>query len=107
MRKLGKVAAALEHFYGQLYSVHVAFGHPDARSERYHDETRAKPNGTMLLEAMRGHRVDSDACVYVGDSRSDETAAGRAGVRYIDQAEFFPAPQIAREKPLFQGSRPD
>lgn len=48
-----------------------------------------KPLPGMFVEHMMKHKLDPKKCTFVGDMTSDKTFAKRAGINYIDQAEFF------------------
>jgi HAD superfamily hydrolase (TIGR01662 family) len=48
-----------------------------------------KPMPGLFVEFMEKYQLDPKKTVYVGDQTTDKTAAGRAGVRYEDQADFF------------------
>jgi HAD superfamily hydrolase (TIGR01662 family) len=98
-RKMGKVIAHLEGFYGRPFSIHVCMHHPAARVERWREDPcpRRKPEPAMLFEAMLAlgwskHRVyagDKSDCLYVGDEPKDREAAERAGIDFDDAEHFF------------------
>lgn len=48
-----------------------------------------KPQTGLFVEAMMKHKLKRSDCYFVGDMTSDATFAKRAGIQYIDQAEFF------------------
>jgi D-glycero-D-manno-heptose 1,7-bisphosphate phosphatase len=89
-RKLGAVLAAFEHFHRRPISVHVSFEHPNAKLLEYRADTGyRKPGPGMIIEAMDRHRSDQATTWMIGDMDSDQQAAAAAGVKYIDQEEFF------------------
>ena len=48
-----------------------------------------KPQTGLFVEFMLKHKLDRKNCIYVGDMTTDKTMAARAGIQYVDQAEFF------------------
>jgi D-glycero-D-manno-heptose 1,7-bisphosphate phosphatase len=95
-RKLGRVLAEFDFFYGQPVTVHYVFEHPQAtREEFFHaNPERRKPNPGMLIEAMLRHFggwTDLTDCVFVGDMESDRLAAHKLGMPYVDAEVFFGA----------------
>jgi HAD superfamily hydrolase (TIGR01662 family) len=48
-----------------------------------------KPQTGVLVEFMLKHKLNLKECLFVGDMTTDATCAKRAGVPYVDQAEFF------------------
>lgn len=48
-----------------------------------------KPQTGVIVEFMLKHKLDLSKCLFVGDMTTDATCAKRAGVPYMDQAEFF------------------
>lgn len=83
----------LDFFFGQPFSVHVAFDHPRATVSGFRTDPdrapRRKPDPGMLLEA-RGHH--DEALLYtlmVGDREEDREAAEAAYVDFAPAGEFF------------------
>jgi HAD superfamily hydrolase (TIGR01662 family) len=48
-----------------------------------------KPMTGLFVEFMLKHKLNRKECIYVGDMTTDKTMATRAGIQYVDQAEFF------------------
>ena len=48
-----------------------------------------KPLPGLFVEFMLKHKLNRKECLMVGDLTSDKTFAFRAGIKYVDQAEFF------------------
>ncbi len=48
-----------------------------------------KPMPGMAVAFIEKHRLDRAGTVMVGDMTTDRTFASRAGVRFVDQSEFF------------------
>lgn len=48
-----------------------------------------KPMSGVFVEFMLKYKLDPKQCIMVGDMTTDETFAKRAGIQYVDQAEFF------------------
>lgn len=48
-----------------------------------------KPQVGMFIQLMNKYKLDPEQCLMVGDRTSDATFAKRAGMKYVDQAEFF------------------
>ena len=48
-----------------------------------------KPQTGLFIKLMIKHKLDRKQCIYVGDMTTDKTMATRAGIKYVDQAEFF------------------
>ena len=49
----------------------------------------AKPSPDMLLAAMRHHGVEASSTLMIGYDFTDQEAASRAGVAYIDQQHLI------------------
>lgn len=71
------------------------------------DVANPKPAPDMLFEACRRLRVAPSAAVFIGDTRTDQTAARRAGCRFIGfRLETRPAVKDLRRIPgLIQSIR--
>ena len=48
-----------------------------------------KPMPGVFVEFMLKYKLNPKECIFVGDMTTDETFAKRAGIQYVDQAEFF------------------
>jgi histidinol-phosphate phosphatase family protein len=48
-----------------------------------------KPQTGLFVEFMLKHKLSRKDTIFVGDMTSDRTMATRAGIQYIDQADFF------------------
>jgi D-glycero-D-manno-heptose 1,7-bisphosphate phosphatase len=48
-----------------------------------------KPQTGTFVELMLKHKLNRKECIMVGDMTSDKTMATRAGIQYVDQAEFY------------------
>jgi len=48
-----------------------------------------KPMPGIFVEFMLKYKLNPKECIFVGDMTTDETFAKRAGIQYVDQAEFF------------------
>lgn len=48
-----------------------------------------KPMPGVFVEFMLKHKLNQKECIFVGDMTTDKTFAARAGIQYVDQAEFF------------------
>lgn len=48
-----------------------------------------KPMPGVFVEFMLKHKLNRKECIFVGDMTTDETFAKRAGIQYVDHAEFF------------------
>lgn len=48
-----------------------------------------KPMPGLFVEFMLKYKLNPKDCIFVGDMTTDETFAKRAGIQYVDQAEFF------------------
>lgn len=48
-----------------------------------------KPMPGVFVEFMLKYKLNPKDCIFVGDMTTDETFAKRAGIQYVDQAEFF------------------
>jgi HAD superfamily hydrolase (TIGR01662 family) len=48
-----------------------------------------KPMPGIFVEFMMKYKLNPKECIFVGDMTSDKTMAARAGIQYVDQAEFF------------------
>ncbi len=48
-----------------------------------------KPQTGLIVYFMLKHKLSLKDCYFVGDMTSDKTCATRAGIQYVDQAEFF------------------
>lgn len=48
-----------------------------------------KPMPGVFVEFMLKHKLDPQQCIMIGDMTTDETFAKRAGIQYVDQADFF------------------
>lgn len=91
-RKAMKVGSIVGLPWESLF--YVCFGHPNGtvKGVTYQwDDTRRKPSGVMLLEAMADARIAKARTCMVGDMRTDEEAAQAAGVDYFDVKDFFGA----------------
>jgi len=53
------------------------------------DHSHRKPNPGMILDAAAKHQIDLPSSLMVGDYHTDEEAAKRAGVPYLDANDFF------------------
>jgi D-glycero-D-manno-heptose 1,7-bisphosphate phosphatase len=90
-RKLGKVVAHFDGFFGRPFSIHVCMHHPAARIEKWREDPcpRRKPGPGMLEEAMAAHEASLRDVTYVGDETKDLEAAQAAGVAFDDAEHFF------------------
>lgn len=97
--KIATVLGEVEFFYGQPLSVHVCMHHPAAKVAWWKEDPcpRRKPGPGMLQEAMAAHgfvgshgglNVTRSGAIFVGDSKTDEEAAKKAGIDF-DYAEHF------------------
>lgn len=48
-----------------------------------------KPQTGLIVHYMLKHKLDLSKCIFVGDYKTDETAATRAGVKFIHADLFF------------------
>lgn len=48
-----------------------------------------KPMPGVFVEFMMKHKLNRKECIFVGDMTTDKTFAARAGITYVDHAEFF------------------
>lgn len=48
-----------------------------------------KPMPGIFVEFMLKYKLNPKECIFVGDMTTDQTFAKRAGIQYVDQAEFF------------------
>jgi HAD superfamily hydrolase (TIGR01662 family) len=48
-----------------------------------------KPHSGLGAVLIRKHKLNPSECIYVGDSTSDKTFAGRCGFQYQDESNFF------------------
>lgn len=48
-----------------------------------------KPQTGIFVEFMLKYKLDRKQCIMVGDLKTDETFAKRAGIEYYDQEHFF------------------
>lgn len=48
-----------------------------------------KPMTGLFVQFMLKHKLNRKDCIYVGDMTTDKTMATRAGIQYVDQADFF------------------
>ncbi len=48
-----------------------------------------KPSPGLPVYFIEKHKLDRDQTIFVGDMTTDRTCASRAGIKYMDQAEFF------------------
>lgn len=48
-----------------------------------------KPMPGLFVDFMMKHKLNRKECIFVGDMTTDKTFAGRAGIQYYDQANFF------------------
>jgi D-glycero-D-manno-heptose 1,7-bisphosphate phosphatase len=48
-----------------------------------------KPMVGVFVEFMLKHKLSRKDTIFVGDMTTDKTFAARAGIQYVDQAEFF------------------
>lgn len=48
-----------------------------------------KPMPGLLVQFIEKHQLDREQTIFVGDMTSDKTCARRAGIKYVDEAEFF------------------
>lgn len=97
-RKLAAVASACDFFYGKPFTVHVAFGHPNATIDEYRAPElveKRKPGPRMLYDALRAHDVHAHQAVYVGDMDTDLQCAEAAGVTFAYADDFFGPVAIA------------
>lgn len=93
-RKLSRVVRTMAFFYSRPFSVHCAYGHPDAKDPRLatpEEVCKRKPSPWMLEQAIEAHGVELARTLYVGDLDSDRMCAENAGVAYRDADEFFRA----------------
>lgn len=82
-------------------SIHVAFGHPHAKIDRYKvDDGRRKPGPKMLEQAMETHDATRHNTLYVGDMDTDQQAAEAAHIAYYHANTFFanPAPTLHTDR---------
>ncbi len=48
-----------------------------------------KPMPGQFVDFMLKYKLNRKECIFVGDMTTDKTFASRAGIQYVDQAEFF------------------
>ncbi len=48
-----------------------------------------KPMPGLFIQFIEKYKLDRNKTCYVGDMTTDKTAAGRAGIKFIDQEEYF------------------
>lgn len=48
-----------------------------------------KPMSGLFVEFMLKYKLNRKQCLMVGDMKTDETFSKRAGIQYVDQADFF------------------
>jgi len=48
-----------------------------------------KPMAGAFIHFMMKYKLNPKECIFVGDMTTDKTMATRAGIQYVDQAEFF------------------
>jgi HAD superfamily hydrolase (TIGR01662 family) len=48
-----------------------------------------KPQTGLFVDFMLQHKLSRKDCIFVGDMTSDRTFSTRAGIKYMDQADFF------------------
>lgn len=67
-----------------------AYGHPDSPDPFWaYDDPDRKPKPGMLLRAMVALGEEPSTCLMVGDLRSDQEAAWRAGMPFKWADEYF------------------
>lgn len=93
-RRLTTTIGLLSCFWGQPFSVHVAFMHPRATLQQFKGNDGRKPEPTMVLEAMEKHKILDSAppvpgMLMVGDRDEDREAAAGAGVDFVLAEDFF------------------
>lgn len=89
---LKKVSLVKKEFGDHSVWVCYAHGkadHPSNFTRPEWDPERRKPSPDMIYEALESFEVEPEKAVYIGDMESDEQAALRAGVDYVDAVEFF------------------
>ncbi len=92
--RIAKTCALLSMFWGQPFSVHVAFCMPNGYVPGFKGDDGRKPAKKMLRDALVVHYEDGDSehvrqrAVMVGDRGEDAEAAGAAGVVF-EPAEIF------------------
>lgn len=99
--RISKTCALLSMFWGQPFSVHVAWMMPKGYVPGFKGDDGRKPAANMLLAAMSGAiGLSGGPCepgsfvagalpVMVGDRDEDRDAAAAAGVEFEDAANFF------------------
>lgn len=48
-----------------------------------------KPMPGLLIQFIEKYKLDRAETIFVGDQTTDKTCAARAGVKYVDQKDFF------------------
>ena len=48
-----------------------------------------KPGPGMLVQLIVKYKLDPRQCIFVGDMKTDETCAKRAGMKFVHESEFF------------------
>lgn len=96
-RRIASTIGLLECFWGQPFSVHVAFMHPRATLPQFKGDDGRKPSGQMIWQAREAHGLlDFDPAaghapdtIMVGDRDEDRGAAETAGVDFVPAESFF------------------
>lgn len=87
-RRISNTLARLDFFWGQPFSVFVAFMDPRATIPGFKGDDGRKPAPTMLLEAIGKHDAPHPT-LMVGDEQTDREAAEAAGVEFATAGDFF------------------
>lgn len=97
LRRITNTVGRLSAFWGQPFSVHVAYMHPKATVPQFKGDDGRKPAPAMLADALEVHQPGGNldpheglpAAIMVGDRDEDREAAEAAGVEYAHPSEFF------------------
>lgn len=87
--RIGKATQLLSLFWGQPFSVHVAFCMPKGYVPGFKGDDGRKPAPTMLQEAMLAHGSMGPGVLMIGDRDEDRDAAAAAAVDFRLAGDFF------------------
>lgn len=96
-QRIGRTLERLCFFWGQPFSVHVAWMHPRATLPQFKGDDGRKPAPTMIQKAREAHTSETDLeqwglisnVLMVGDRDEDREAAAAAGVDFALAGDFF------------------